>query len=392
MKVAFVVQRYGLEINGGAELHCRWIAEHMARHWDVEVLTTRALDYLTWDNHYPAGEGLVNGVRVRRFPVRRPRDPEKFGRMQNSILENEHCESDEWKWLEEEGPLVPGLIDFITSREGEYDWFVFFSYRYYHAVHGILAVPGKSVLVPTAEHDAVAGLRLFKPVFRKPRALIYNSEEERAMIHTLSRNHGVPGDVIGVGAVVPGRIPSAGFRGRYGITEPYVIYIGRIDENKGCGEMFDFFLRFKRETGSPVRLVLVGRTLLKIPPHPDILYLGFLPEEDKFAALAGARLLLMPSFFESLSMVATEAWALGRPVLANARCAVLRGRCERSRAGLHYTDYPEFREALSLMLGDERLRRRMGELGRAYFQTEYTWETIEGKYLRLFGALAGEAA
>ncbi len=53
MKVAFVVQRYGLEISGGAELHCRWVAEHMNKHWEVEVLTTKALDYITWKNHFP---------------------------------------------------------------------------------------------------------------------------------------------------------------------------------------------------------------------------------------------------------------------------------------------------------------------------------------------------
>ena len=100
----------------------------------------------------------------------------------------------------------------------------------------------------------------------------------------------------------------------------------------------------------------------------------------------------MPSFFESLSMVATEAWALRRPVLANARCDVLRGRCRRSRAGLHYSNYPEFRAALSLLLDDSRLRERMGEMGRSYFESEYTWDIIERKYLNLFEAVAAAGA
>ena len=55
MKLAVVVQRYGAEINGGAELHARYIAEHLARHHDVEVLTTCARDYVTWANELPSG-------------------------------------------------------------------------------------------------------------------------------------------------------------------------------------------------------------------------------------------------------------------------------------------------------------------------------------------------
>ena len=132
MTIAFVVQRYGLEINGGAELHCRWVAEHMRKHMPVEVLTSCAHDYITWRNHYPEGEEVVNDILVRRFPVTRPRSPEKFGRLQSHILEHEHKEKDELAWLDEEGPTSPKLIRFIGKHESDYDFFIFFSYRYYH--------------------------------------------------------------------------------------------------------------------------------------------------------------------------------------------------------------------------------------------------------------------
>lgn len=383
MKVAFVVQRYGLEISGGAELHCRWVTEHMQKYWDVQVLTTRAYDYITWKDHYRKGDDFVNDVPVKRFSVTKPRNPERFGRLQNYILSNEHPLEDELKWLDEEGPLSPTLIRYIEDCKDDFDYFIFFSYRYYHSYWGISTVPGKSILVPTAENDPIVHLRIFKDLFRKPRAFIYNSVEERKMINSVSMNDDVLGEVVGVGTEVPSEVFVDDFRKKYDIEGDYLIYIGRIDENKGCVELFDFFLRFKRETGSDIKLVLVGSTLLKIPSHPDIRYLGFLSEEDKFSALAGSLALIMPSFYESLSMVTLEAWAKRKPVLANARCEVLKGQCLRSNAGIFYGNLDEFVEALKLLLSSSHLREALGENGERYFNQNYTWDVIEKKYLSL---------
>jgi glycosyltransferase involved in cell wall biosynthesis len=390
MKIAFVVQRYGLEINGGAELHCRWVAEHMKKYFELEVLTTNAFDYITWKNHYPKAEEVINGIPVKRFPVTRTRNPERFGRIQKYVLENEHREEDELKWLEEEGPLSPSLIHYIKDHQEYYDYFIFFSYRYYHSYWGISTVPQKSILVPTAEHDPVIHLRIFKDLFRKPKAFIYNSHEERKMINSLSQNQNILGDVVGVGTEIPPSFSAERFRSRYMIKGDYIIYIGRIDENKGCHKLFDYFLRFKKETSSDINLVLVGSTILKIPSHPDIFYLGFLGEEDKFDALDGALLLAMPSFFESLSMVTLEAWAMSKPVLANAQCEVLKGQCLRSNGGLFYENYEEFHEALKLLLFSSKLCQALGENGKKYFSQNYTWETIENKYLSIIHQLEGE--
>ncbi len=390
MKLAFVVQRYGLEISGGAEFHCRLIAEHMRKYHQVEVLTTKAYDYITWRNHYSKNLEVINGVPVRRFPVSRTRNPEKFGLIQNFILNNEHSLEKELEWLEEEGPHSPSLIDYIKKREDDYDYFIFFSYRYYHSYWGINSVPHKSILVPTAEYDPIIHLRLFKDLFRKPRAIMYNSLEERKMINLISRNEYVPGVVVGVGIEIPPHFSGEKFRRKYKLQGDYILYLGRIDENKGCQELFDYFLRFKRQTSSSVKLVLVGSTVLKIPSHPEIHYLGFLKDEDKFSALDEALLLVMPSFYESLSMVTLEAWALKKPVLANGRCEVLKGQCTRSNGGLFYENYDEFREALKLCLADARLRDALGNNGQKYFQENYSWQTIEGKYLEILGQLEKE--
>jgi len=387
MKIAFVVQRYGLEISGGAELHCRWVAEHMKKYWDVEILTTRAFDYITWKNHYPKGEEVINGIPVRRFSVTRTRSPERFGRLQDYIIQNEHKEEDELKWLDEEGPLSPSLIQYLKEHQDDYDYFIFFSYRYYHAYWGINKIPHKSILVPTAEHDPVIHLKIFRELFRKPQAFIYNSFEERKMINALSQNEHVLGDVVGVGSEIPSHYSEGQFRQKYKLEGDYIIYLGRIDENKGCHRLFDYFLRFKEETASDVKLVLVGSTILEIPDHSDVHYLGFLPEEDKFNGLDGALLLAMPSFFESLSMVMLEAWALKKPVLANSQCEVLKGQCIRSNGGLFYENYPEFKEALKLLLSSSKLRQAMGRNGQKYFEENYTWEVIENKYLSVVNQL-----
>ncbi len=387
MKVAFVVQRYGLEISGGAELHCRWIAEHMQKYWEVEVLTTKALDYITWKNHYHQDEEVINGIKVRRFPVIRPRHPERFGRIQNYIFGREHTIEDELRWLEEEGPLVPSLIQYIKENESRYDYFIFFSYRYYHSYWGIKAVPQKSLLVPTAEHDPVVYLRIFRDLFRLPRAFIYNSVEERRMIHSVAANESIPGDVVGVGIKIPEAYSAKDWLQKRGLSSDLAIYLGRIDENKGCRQLFDYFLRFKAESHLPLRLLLIGSTVLKIPSHPDIIYLGFVSEEDKFSALENSLLLFMPSFYESLSMVTLEAWALKKPVLVNGRCEVLKGQCLRANGGLFYENYEEFREALRLLLADNKLREILGNNGHEYFLKNYTWEVIEKKYLSIIERL-----
>jgi glycosyltransferase involved in cell wall biosynthesis len=365
----------------------------------VEVLTTCAADYITWANHYPEGAETLNGIRVRRFRVKRPRDPVRFAEWSARVLNpvpdgapRRDVEKDGLRWLEEEGPFSPRLVREVKRSREEFDFFVFFSYRYYTTYHGVAAARDRALLVPTAEDDGLYRHPIFPPLFRMPRAIIYNSVEEKAMLEQASSNQAVPNEVIGVGSALPGRLDPEGFRRRHGLKGPFILYVGRIDENKGCRELFGFFRRYRDETGSPWRLVLVGKPVLSIPPDPGILHLGFLPDQDKWDALAAADLLVIPSRFESLSMVTLEAWWAERPVLANARCEVLRGQCQRSNAGLYYSSYEEFREALALLEGDPGLRGALGRNGRRFFEAHYAWDVVERKYLALLARLRGEAA
>jgi glycosyltransferase involved in cell wall biosynthesis len=392
VKLAVVVQRYGADINGGAELHARYIAERLSRHADVEVLTTCARDYITWRNELPEGVDRVNSIPVRRFPVSHERRPLEFGRRSRIVFEDVHSVADELAWLESEGPASPALIDYIGRSASGFDYFLFFSYRYYHAFHGVRRVARKAILVPTAERDPAVGLSVFGPVFRGVRAIMYNSPEERTMIQAVAGNSDVPGVVVGIGSEVPARTDAGRFRRTYDARRPFALYIGRIDENKGCGELFDHFQRYARTFPRGLDLLLIGNPVMPVPTHHRIRHLGFVSDQDKFDALAAADLLIMPSYFESLSMVALEAWALGRPVLANGRCDVLKGQCIRSRAGLYYESYEEFVEALYALESKGPLHSRLGQHGREYYSRNYTWAVIERKYLDMLKRLQSETA
>lgn len=392
MKIAVVVQRYGAEINGGAELHARYIAERLSRHATVEVLTTCAKDYITWKNEWPAGTETIGKVTVRRFPVSRPRNTEDFGRRSALVFDHAHSLNDELAWLKSEGPHSPALLTHLRTVSGDFDFFLFFSARYYHAWHGARLVPDKAILVPTAERDPAVGLSIFGPVFRGVRAIMYNSLEERALINGVSGNQSVPGVVVGVGSEIPDRTQPWRFRKKFNIKRPFAVYIGRIDENKGCKTLFEYFEQYTREFPRGLDLVLIGNAVLKVPSHPRIRALGFLSDEDKFDALAAADMLVMPSPYESLSMVALEAWALGKPVLANGRCDVLRGQVVRSNGGLYYESYDEFAEAMFALEGTGPIGAVLGRNGREFFKRHYSWPVIERKYLETFDRLRKDAA
>jgi glycosyltransferase involved in cell wall biosynthesis len=283
-------------------------------------------------------------------------------------------------------------VKHVASAADAYDWFVFFSYRYYHAFHGVRAAASRAVLVPTAERDAAIGLAIFPPIFRGVRALMFNSFEERAMIQHVAGAGDLPGVVVGVGSDIPARPEPDRFRQQSGITGPFAIYVGRIDENKGCNELFEYFRRYTRTMPGGLQLVLVGTAILPVPADPRIRHLGFLSDTEKFDAMAAADVLIMPSYYESLSMVALEAWGMGKPVLANGRCDVLKGQCLRSNAGLYYESYAEFADALYSIASSASLSQGLGRNGRAYFERHYAWPVIERKYLDVFSQLSARGA
>jgi glycosyltransferase involved in cell wall biosynthesis len=379
VKLAFVIQRYGVEIAGGAELHCRWLAERLGRRHEVEVFTTRALDYLEWKNHYPAGTSVVNGIPVHRHNVRRTRSAREFASLCNICFYEPHTRDEEEAWVRANGPYSPALVDAVAGARERFDRFFFYCYRYYPSYYGLPGVNDRAILVPTAEEDPAIGLDIWKPFFRSPRGIVYLTPEEQALVEDASGNRDVPNVVIGSGLNLAEPPVGLDFRDRHRLERPFLLYVGRVDKNKGCVTLLAYFRKFLEETGADVDLVLAGKAVIPVPDHPRIRPLGYVSEEEKVAALRQCRLLVMPSPYESLSIVTLEAWKLGVPVLANARCRVLMGQCLRSNGGLFYHGYAEFAEGLKILLDQPDVGRRLGEQGRAYVEDEYSWERVEAK-------------
>ena len=382
MKIVFVVQRYGLEVNGGAEFHCRLVAEHMSKYFDVEVLTTCAIDYMTWKNEYPPGIENLNGVCVRRFPVDYERDVPKFSKFSEKIFGNIHTYEDEIEWMKLQGPYSTKLLNYIKNNKDNYTYFIFFTYLYCTTFFGLPLVKEKALLVPTAHDEPPIYLSIFKSIFKNSKRFIYNTEEEKNFISSQFQVANIPSDVVGVGIDIPSKIDAVSFVQK-NTVDNFIIYVGRVDESKGCKELFDYFIRYKKEKKSSIKLVLLGKTMMKVPEHPDILSLGFVSEQEKFNGIKSAKLLIMPSKYESLSMVLLEAWLCNTAVLVNGKCDVLKGQCIRGNAGLYYESYDEFEGCLDFLLSDDELRNTMGKNGMKFVLQNYSWESIEKRYISI---------
>jgi len=440
MRIALIVQRYGSEVLGGSEQLCRLVAERLALQHDVEVLTTCARDYVTWKNEYPEGSDRVRGVTVRRFATARTRDIESFNRYSEWIFANPHTRDDEMEWLKQQGPWCPALLDHLRRQHQQYDVLIFFTYLYATSVLGTEINPGRSVLVPTAHDEPAIKLDIFKDLFNRVAALCYLTESEKQFVQRQFPDRPLLEELIGVGIDIPQQQPyprmpapleeeSAGngdsndesgetakagtgpetsdadsktddnqstrefpshllergsvFRRRHRLYGPIALYGGRIDPGKGCEELIEYFSSYVRE-GGDAALALMGVKLMALPEEPFIRFAGLLSEGERIQALGAATVVICPSPYESLSLLALEAMSVGTPVLVNARSAVLVEHCVRSNGGLWYADRNEFIECLNLLMSDARLRAALGRNGRDYVRKNYRWEVVLGKYERIF--------
>jgi glycosyltransferase involved in cell wall biosynthesis len=377
VKLACVIHRYGVEIAGGSEAHCRQLAERLtATGHDVTVLTTCAQDYVTWANAYPAGETTIAGVMVRRFPVRRTRRMKTFADISDEVFDARAAPDRQEAWFQENGPDAPGLLDYLRQHGREFDLVLFWSYRYAPAYFGLPLVADRAVLVPTAEEDPAITLDVLEAYFRKPAGFLFLTPEEQSLVSLRAGQPLEPAAIIGSGLEPAATPPPRAMLDRLGLPPRFVLYLGRVDRNKGCQTMFEYFEAHLAGGGAETTLVLAGPAKLMIPRHRHILPLGRVDEATRDALLAHAAALVVPSPYESLSMSLLEAWNFGTPALVNAYCAVLQGQARRANGGLWYRSAREFSAGLTWLLTHPAEARTLGAQGREYVEREYRWPVV----------------
>lgn len=378
--VAFVVQRCGEDVVGGAESLCLQVAERMSERFRVEILTTCARDYATWRNHYPAGHARVRGAHLVRFPVDAPRNPAAFDARSRRLRERLKTASlaEQEEWMRAQGPVSSALAAYLQAHQRRFSTIGFFGYLYATSYLLLPTVAEKAVLWPFAHDEWPLHLSMWDAFFARPRRLVTSSVEESALLARRFPELTVPRELVSVGVAQPPGADAERFRERYGINGPFMLYLGRVDPSKGCDTLLDYARKYCGADARVRSLVLVGDTHMPIPEDPRILSLGRVEESVKWDALAAAQAVVMPSAYESLSLTVLEAWACGKPVLVNGASPVLVGQCRRAGGGVWYAAYDEFAAALDLLAGE--LGQRLGRQGRAHVERHYLWDEATAAY------------
>ena len=379
-KIAIINQRYGIEVNGGSELYSRQIAEKLAVKYEVEVLTSCALEYEKWSNHYKEGEEIINNVTVRRFKTEHERRQAKFAALDKEMHINRNVsEEQSERWIDEMGPYCPMLIEYIRKHKEEYRVFIIVTYLYYTAVRSMPEIAQKTIFIPTAHKEPYIDFKMYKKIFEMPKAYIFLTDEERELVWAKFDIQDKPYDVMGVGVDVPENVDDSAFKKKYALSK-YIIYVGRIDYGKNCPRMFEYFIEYKKRNNNSLKLVLMGKAVIDVPKHPDIINLGFVSDQDKFNGIKGEKALILPSKYESLSISVLEAMCLSVPVIVNGRCDVLKGHCTKSNGGLYYNNFFEFEGAVNYLFFHKDIYEKMQENAMHYVSTYFDWKVIMEKF------------
>ncbi|MGC8484324.1 MAG: glycosyltransferase family 4 protein [Candidatus Baltobacteraceae bacterium] len=371
-RVALVVPRCAHDALGGAEALALSVAHELAGTYDVEMLTTCANDYWSWENAYPEGRSEIEGIAVERFAVDRPRNLAEFNRLSRRVryrMGSTSIEEQE-QWMRAQGPYAPGLFNALATRR--HDLAIFFTYLYATTYFGLPLVAERAILLPLAHDEWPFYFPMWRPFFEKVRAPIFASPEERELVQRRFRELPIAGPVIhpamrARGAIVP-QVPD-------GLPERYLLYVGRIDGAKGVTELCERFESYvQRNPASPWHLLLAGPGSFERAASERIRYLGVVDEATKAGLLERAGIFVMPSYHESLCIALLEAWAHGAPALVNGWNPVLVGQCRRSNGGVWYRDQASFDAALDAL--DAPTRAALGRQGAAYVARTYTGDAI----------------
>ncbi len=390
--IAFVVPRLADgSVVGGAETLLRNLAERAAGNGRrVTVLTTCATSHYTWANALPAGRRTVGDIEVEFFPVDGDRNIETFLSVQDRISAGVRVSLDEEQaWLCN-SVNSRALCAHLQEAGDQYDVIVTGPYLFGLVYHAAKVHPHRTLLVPCLHDEPFAKLQAFHDMFSAVRGCMFNTEPERRLAE---RIYGPPSSgqiatVVGMG-LDDFTVDASAFAARHGISSPYLVYSGRREPLKGTPILVDYLEAFRARNDVDLKLVLTGSGEFPLPPSlvDHIVDVGFVSATEKLEAMAGALAFCHPSVNESLGIVLLEAWLAGTPGIVHAKGEVLRYQCESSNGGLWFKTYPEFEEAVILLLHNPSTRHALGQAGREYVLREYSWGTVEQRMLAALDAV-----
>lgn len=383
-RIAFVCPRYSEKGTiGGAETLLKALAERAAQAGrEVHFLTTCASNHYTWENDTPAGTRTHNGVTIHFFPVNTDRDVSTFlevqGRMDKGVRVSE---ADEVAWIEN-SVNSRALLEHLEREGARYDRIIAGPYLFGVTYAVATRYPEKTLLVPCLHDEQFAYLSIMKDMFLGVRGFLFNTAPERDLavrLYGIDTGHSA---VVGLGLDDFTADPHA-FAARRGLTTPYLCYSGRREPLKGTPLLCAYLQAFRERTGRDLRLVCTGSGQIDAPPEllPFILDVGFVSEQEKHEAMAGAVAFVHPSVNESLGIVLLEAWLARTPCLVHAKGVVLRDQCRRAGGGLWFKNYAQFEEEILLLMDEPETRRALAESGRRFVLGEYAWSAVERRML-----------
>ena len=377
-RIAVVPARFGPKIIGGAEIVLRHIASGLQdRGWDVDVLTTCAVDYFAWSNEVPAGLAVEDGLSVRRFPVVQSTKGHERDVLGHRMLAGDRLTTGEQlRWLNDD-VRVPELYHYLLEHHADYRAMLFGPYLFWPAFACSQVAPERSLLWTCLHDEPYAYQALFQPMLSGLAGLFLQTEPEHDLAHKIVPDL-APHAVVGCGVEVPERYDPKGFRARYGIDRPFLLYAGRREGAKGWDELLAAFARAVTNRGLPFALVTMGAGEVVPPPGLEdrVVDLGFLPDDERDNAYAAAAAYVQPSRYEAFSRTIMESWLAGTPVIGVGEGGVVRWHVERSQAGLVYDDEHELEEALALVAERPDVAARLGARGRAYVLEHYQWDGV----------------
>ena len=400
MKIGIVVQRYGLQINGGAELHARLLAEKLSKNHQVSIFTTKAISYINWDNDIKPDYEQINEIDVYRFRSHKKNKKlthKYYRRLRNfskipiflrklglhTIANSRffYLKKNFFKWLKYQGPYCPEMLEKIKKVKNEYDIFIFFTYLYYPTNAILPIVKEKSLFIPTAHDEKPFYFPAYQEAFLNSKFIMYNSiGEKELVIQTYPNIKKIQSDIAGVGFEQPiFEIKDRPF------DNNYFVYIGRVDTSKNIHELVKFFENYNK-INPKTKLIIIGKKEFNIKSqNKNIIFTGFISEQEKNNLLYHSKALIIPSKHESLSMVTLEAMLMGKPVIAYYYSEVLVDHIKKSNAGFIYTDNHDFNNILKHIekMNNEQYNE-LSKNGKQYVLNNYTWDTIINKFENAF--------